>query len=633
MAIKLNVSENQATVPLRVGSNDQSQTISSDVGNPYYVGARAYVTQLDDGAEITVTDKEGTTTATIHNGQDGEAGATGADGYSPTATVTKSGSTSTITITDKNGTTTAEVYDGDGNNSNWRGSLDDPDAESGDEGYDPQLGGYARTVTTTTGDFTLQKGNRVTIDNVYFWGYRKHFLNIDNTGYKELCFTDSSLNPVYNGRFETLISGVTDIEYSGERYVVVDGYSYLDHKHPASSTEYGSVKVLENNDPPAGYVKITDFVGDHYVPSVVGGTGTLRAKWLPEASTTTKGAMTASDKTKLNGIASGAEVNVQSDWNQSDSTEDDFIKNKPTIPSKTSDLTNDSGFITGYTETDPVFTASAAHGITSPDISSWNSKSTVSVSRKTTSGTNIADITINGTTTKLYAPQGGAGTVTDVKVDGATVVTGGVAEIDLTGKADVSSVPTKVSDLTNDSGYITGYTETDPTVPSWAKASSKPSYTAAEVGAVPTTRKVNGKALSSDITLSASDVSALPSSTVIPTVNDATLTIQQNGSTVQTFTANASSNKTANITVPTKVSDLTNDSGYITGYTETDPAFLASAAHGITSSDITNWNGKQNALISGTNIKTINNESLLGSGNITVQGGGSGGTLVQIVRW
>lgn len=37
-------------------------------------------------------------------------------------------------------------------------------------------------------------------------------------------------------------------------------------------------------------------------------------------------------KSKLEGIASGAEVNVQSDWNQTDTTADDFIKNKPTIP-------------------------------------------------------------------------------------------------------------------------------------------------------------------------------------------------------------------------------------------------------------------------------------------------------------
>lgn len=34
-------------------------------------------------------------------------------------------------------------------------------------------------------------------------------------------------------------------------------------------------------------------------------------------------------KDKLDGIASGAEVNVQIDWNQTDSTKDDFLKNKP----------------------------------------------------------------------------------------------------------------------------------------------------------------------------------------------------------------------------------------------------------------------------------------------------------------
>ena len=47
---------------------------------------------------------------------------------------------------------------------------------------------------------------------------------------------------------------------------------------------------------------------------------------------------------------------------------------------------------------------------------------------------------------------------------------------------------------------------------SWAKQSSKPSYSASEVGAVPTSRKVNGKTLSSDISLSAGDVDAAPSS-------------------------------------------------------------------------------------------------------------------------
>lgn len=45
-------------------------------------------------------------------------------------------------------------------------------------------------------------------------------------------------------------------------------------------------------------------------------------------------------KSKLDGIESGAEVNVQSDWSQTDDTEDDYIKNKPT---KLSDFTNDLG--------------------------------------------------------------------------------------------------------------------------------------------------------------------------------------------------------------------------------------------------------------------------------------------------
>lgn len=47
--------------------------------------------------------------------------------------------------------------------------------------------------------------------------------------------------------------------------------------------------------------------------------------------------------------------------------------------------------------------------------------------------------------------------------------------------SDLPTVPTNVSAFTNDAGYLTSYTETDPTVPSWAKASSKPSYQASEI--------------------------------------------------------------------------------------------------------------------------------------------------------
>jgi hypothetical protein len=63
----------------------------------------------------------------------------------------------------------------------------------------------------------------------------------------------------------------------------------------------------------------------------------------------------------------------------------------------------------------------------------------------------------------------------------------------------------------------------------------------------------------------------------IPTVNNATLTIQKNGTTVKTFTANASSDVTCNITVPTKVSELTNDSGFVT--TDNDTKYTAGSSN------------------------------------------------------
>ena len=99
------------------------------------------------------------------------------------------------------------------------------------------------------------------------------------------------------------------------------------------------------------------------------------------------------------------------------------------IPTKTSQLTNNSGFITS--ESDPVFSASAAAGITSSDITNWNSK---------TSNT---------------------GTVTQVKV-------GSTAYSPSNGVVTLPAYPTTLpaSDVS-----------------SWAKASTKPSYTASEVGA------------------------------------------------------------------------------------------------------------------------------------------------------
>ena len=98
-------------------------------------------------------------------------------------------------------------------------------------------------------------------------------------------------------------------------------------------------------------------------------------------------------------------------------------------------------------------------------------------------------------------------------------------------------VPENTSDLNNDSDFITSSdlpdmdnyydkTETDNLLSDKADILS--------LATVATTGNYN-------------DLSNKPT---IPTVNDATLTIQKNGTTIDTFTANAAINKTINITVP-----------------------------------------------------------------------------------
>jgi microcystin-dependent protein len=60
---------------------------------------------------------------------------------------------------------------------------------------------------------------------------------------------------------------------------------------------------------------------------------------LATATTTSPGAMSASDKTKLDGIVTGAEVNVNADWNAISG--DAEILNKPTLGTMSAETAND----------------------------------------------------------------------------------------------------------------------------------------------------------------------------------------------------------------------------------------------------------------------------------------------------
>lgn len=74
----------------------------------------------------------------------------------------------------------------------------------------------------------------------------------------------------------------------------------------------------------------------------------------------------------------------------------------------------------------------------------------------------------------------------------------------------------------------------------------------------------------------------------LPTVNDATLTIQKNGTTVDTFTANASENKTINITVPNAFSNIKVGSTTISADSETDTVELVAGNYIDIEADETN---------------------------------------------
>lgn len=76
-------------------------------------------------------------------------------------------------------------------------------------------------------------------------------------------------------------------------------------------------------------------------------------------------------------------------------------------------------------------------------------------------------------------------------------------------------------------------------------------------------------------------------------------------------------------TVPTSNTAFTNDAGYITDSALEDYATESYVTNGL--------DGKQDTLESGVNIKTVNNYSLLGSGNINI-GGSGGNNVVELTQ-
>ncbi len=169
------------------------------------------------------------------------------------------------------------------------------------------------------------------------------------------------------------------------------------------------------------------------------------------------------------------------------------LPNTTVIPSKTSQLDNDSGFITEL----PIASTTQLGGV---KVGAGLSVTANGVLSATGGGTADA-VEWNNVLDKPTTIAGYG--ITDAKIDNGTITLGNQTITPLT-SAPVTSVNSKT-------------------------------------GAV---------------VLGASDVGALPADTVIPTVNDATLTIRRNSVDIGSFTANSANDVNIDINVPTDKSDI-----------------------------------------------------------------------------
>lgn len=198
---------------------------------------------------------------------------------------------------------------------------------------------------------------------------------------------------------------------------------------------------------------------------------------------------TTAEKTKLAGIAEGAEVNVQSNWTQTTTTADDYIKNKPTLGTAAAKNATDTYNATGTDVTtgkavaaalatlpEPmVFQGSLGTGGTITTLPTASSSNKGDVYKVITAGTyasqsaKVGDTFISDGSTWVLIPSGDepSGTVTNVAVANSGGLTINGSPITSSGTITVghqNSVTAKTSSslkkFTYDAyGHVTGSSE------------------------------------------------------------------------------------------------------------------------------------------------------------------------------
>lgn len=476
-------------------------------------------------------------------------------------------------------------------------------------------------------------------------------------------------------------------DYNDSKYVVTEDVVDLTAGSLDFYTKDEIDEMLENFDP-----ELTETDPVFTASAASGITSTDISNWNSKQD-----AISDLATIRSNAADGAAKVsNVQADWNATSGLAQ--ILHKPTIPAEVTEstvsgwgFTKNTGTLT--TETDPVFSASAAAGITASDITNWNSKTdnvgtitgiTMNGASKGTSG--VIDL---GTVITSHQDISGKAdksaaigslslsldstnykiTLSGAKVDGTTFTVSNVIDLPLesvvvngsynnTTKKVVltlqngNTVDFSVADLV--SGLQSEITSTnklsadlisDGTTNKTVTATEKSTWNGKQdaISDLATIRS-NAEAGAAKVSNVQSDWNAnsglaqILNKPTIPTVGEGELTIKVNGTTIETFGANQGDDDEIDISIPTEstvsgwgftkntgtyskpsggipASDLTSAVQTSLGkadtalqsFTETDPVYSASAAAGITSSDISNWNSKT------SNVGTITGITMNGS--------------------
>ena len=164
------------------------------------------------------------------------------------------------------------------------------------------------------------------------------------------------------------------------------------------------------------------------------------------------------------------------------------LPSSTTIPTKTSELINDSGYITGYTL--PIASTSGLGGVKIGNGLEIDSTGVVNVVGKQdvlTAGNNI-EITSAGTISATNTTY----VASDFDIKDLSDTTG--LRGAWSNKQDtIDDLDTIRNGATLGATALQSFIETDPTVPAWAKEPNKPTYTAEEVGALPSSTTIPTK--------------------------------------------------------------------------------------------------------------------------------------------